>query len=179
MGKLALLRKAVRSAMRTANRRLQDYASKGVEHPRINSLLNNIEYRKFFNKDTGRLTMKNLSERDLSELLEVQKTLKDIPTEVKYEKSVRKMYEENADLFPDGADVDVNLFTRSLESFYSKHGDKYKDWGDWVVEHSKIESKGDTLAQEYRKILQEYSGKELSTQEVESILSQRDGFEKF
>lgn len=179
MGKLALLRKAVRSAMRTANRRLMNYASKGVEHPRINSLLNNIEYRKFFNNDTGRLTMKNLSERELSELLEVQKTLKDIPTVRKYEKSVRKMFEENEDLFPDGTDVDVNLFTRALESFYSKHGDKYRDWGNWVVEHSKIESSGDTLAQEYRKILQEYSGKELSQQEVRTKLSQTDGFEKF
>ena len=42
-----------------------------------------------------------------------------------------------------------------------------------------IESKGDTLAQEYRKILQEYTGKEFSQEELKTIFNQKDTFENF
>ena len=100
----------------------------------------------------------------------------------KWEENVRDIYRKNADLFPQNVDVekiDVNYFTRAMESFHSKHGGKYRDWGDWVVEHGNIESKGDTLAQEYRKILQEYTGKEFSQEELKSIFNQKDTFENF
>ena len=179
---LPALKAVARSLMRTANRRLESYAKKGIQTPNLNNLLDNIKHRDFFNKDTGRLSMRNLSERDLQELVEVQKKLRKMDTPRQWEQNVRDIYRKNADIFPQGVDVekiDINYFTRAMESFHSKHGGKYRDWGDWVVEHGNIESKGDTLAQEYRKILQEYTGKEFSQEELKSIFSQKDGFENF
>ena len=155
---ISALKAVARSLMRTANRRIESYAKKGIQTPNLNSLLDNIKHRDFFNKETGKLSMKNLSERDLQELVEVQRKLRDMDTPRQWEKNVRDIYRKNSDLFPQDIDVekiDVNYFTRAMESFHSKHGGKYRDWGDWVVEHGNIESKGDTLAQEYRKILQE------------------------
>lgn len=179
---LTTLKAVARSLMRTANRRLESYAKKGIQTPNLNSLLDNIKQRDFYNKETGKLSMKNLSERDLRELIEVQRKLRSMETPRQWEEKVRDIYRKNSDIFPDGADVekmDINYFTRAMESFNSKHGGKYKDWGDWVVEHGKVESNGDTLAQEYRKILQEYSGKEYSTEEIIALFSQKDGFENF
>lgn len=179
---LSTLKAVARSLMRTANRRLESYAKKGIQTPNLNSLLDNIKHRDFYNKETGKLSMKNLSERDLRELIEVQRKLRSMETPRKWEKNVIDVYRKNADIFPENVDVesiDINYFTRAMESFNSKHGGKYRDWGDWVVEHGKIESKGDTLAQEYRKILQEYSGKEYSQEEINELFSQKDGFEKF
>ena len=179
---LSALKAVARSLMRTANRRLDTYAKKGIQTPNLNSLLDNIKHRDFFNKDTGRLSMKNLSERDLQELVEVQKKLREMDTPLQWEEKVRDVYRNNADLFPEDVDVekiDINYFTRAMESFHSKYGGKYRDWSDWVVEHSKIESRGDTLAQEYRKILQEYTGKEFSQEELKKIFNQKDTFENF
>ena len=177
---LSAFKAVARSLMRTANRRLESYAKKGIQTPNLNSLLDNIKHRDFFNKDTGRLSMRNLSERDLQELVEVQRKLRKMDTPRQWEENVRDIYRKNADLFPQDVDVekiDVNYFTRAMESFHSKHGGKYRDWGDWVVEHGEITSKGDTLAQEYRKILQEYTGKEFSQEELKKIFNQKDTFE--
>lgn len=179
---ISALKAVARSLMRTANRRLESYAKKGIQTPNLNSLLDNIKHRDFFNKDTGRLSMKNLSERDLQELVEVQRKLREMDTPRQWEKNVRDIYRKNADIFPNDVDVekiDINYFTRAMESFHSKHGGKYRDWGDWVVEHGEITSKGDTLAQEYRKILQEYTGKEFSQEELKTIFNQKDTFENF
>ena len=179
---ISALKAVARSLMRTANRRLESYAKKGIQTPNLNSLLDNIKQRDFYNKETGKLSMKNLSERDLKELIEVQRKLRKMETPRQWEENVREIYRKNADIFPENTDVeniDVNYFTRAMESFDSKHGGKYRDWGDWVVEHGKIESKGDTLAQEYKKILQEYSGKEYTQEEINELFSQKDGFEKF
>ena len=124
---ISALKAVARSLMRTANRRLESYAKKGIQTPNLNSLLDNIKQRDFFNKETGKLSMKNLSERDLRELIEVQRKLRSMETPRQWEEKVRDIYRKNSDIFSENTDVesiDVNYFTRAMESFNSKHGGK-------------------------------------------------------
>ena len=73
---LTLLRAIARSLMRTANRRIQSYRKKGVLNPDIEGILENIENRPYYDPNKGRLVMRGLSERELSELIEVQRELR-------------------------------------------------------------------------------------------------------
>ena len=51
---ISALKAVARSLMRTANRRLESYAKKGIQTPNLNSLLDNIKQRDFYNKETGK-----------------------------------------------------------------------------------------------------------------------------
>lgn len=171
---LTLLRSIARSLMRTANRRIQSYRKKGIQNPDIEGILENIENRPYYDPDKGRLVMKGLSERELSELIEVQRELRNADTVQKYSNTVKNIY-KSAGIPPE---TDINMFYRAIKRFESVHGAYYQEWTDWVEKKEIIESKGDTLAQWFREILDEQIKKEYTRQEAESILSQ-DGFSQF
>ena len=171
---LTLLRSIARSLMRTANRRIQSYRKKGIKNPDIEDILENIENRPYYDPNKGRLVMKGLSERDLSELIEVQRELRKTDTVHKYSKTVEAIY-KSADIPPD---TDINMFYRAIKRFESTHGAYYREWTDWVEKKGIIESKGDTLAQWLEEILNEQIKKEYTRQEAENIFSQ-DGFSQF
>ena len=171
---LTLLRSIARSLMRTANRRIQSYRKKGIQNPDIEGILENIENRPYYDPNKGRLVMKGLSERELSELIEVQRELRKTETVREYSKTVKDIY-KSADIPPE---TDINMFYRAIKKFESVHGVYYQEWTDYVERKGIIESKGDTLAQWLKDILYEQLKKEYTRQEAESILSQ-DGFQKF
>ena len=118
--------------------------------------------------------MKGLSERELSELIEVQRELRKTDTVQKYSNTVKEIY-KSAGIPPE---TDINMFYRAIKRFESTHGAYYQEWTDYVERTGKIESKGDTLAQWLEEILDEQVKKEYTRQEVDSIFSQ-DGFQKF
>ena len=89
---LTLLRSIARSLMRTANRRIQSYRKKGIQNPDIEDILENIENRPYYDPNKGRLVMKGLSERELSELIEVQRELRKTETVREYSKTVKDIY---------------------------------------------------------------------------------------
>lgn len=171
---LTLLRSIARSLMRTANRRIQSYRKKGIQNPDIEGILENIEKRPYYNPNNGRLVMKGLSERDLTELIEVQRELRKTDTVREYSKTVKDIY-KSAGIPPE---TDINMFYRAVKRFESVHGAFYREWTNWVEKNEIIESKGDTLAQWLGEILNEQIKKEYTRQEAESILSQ-DGFSQF
>ena len=171
---LTLLRSIARSLMRTANRRIQSYRKKGIQNPDIEGILENIENRPYYDPNKGRLVMKGLSERELSELIEVQRELRKTETVREYSKTVEDIY-KSAGIPPE---TDINIFHRAIKRFESTHGAYYQEWTDYVERKGIIESKGDTLAQWLKEILYEQVEKEYTRQEAENILSQ-DGFQKF
>ena len=172
--RLTLLRSIARSLMRTANRRIQSYRKKGIQNPDIEDILEKIENRPYYDPNNGRLVMKGLSERELSELIEVQRELRKTDTVHKYSTTVKKIY-KSADIPPE---TDINMFYRAIKKFESAHGTYYQEWTDYVERKGTIESKGGTLAQWFKEILNEQVKKEYTRQEAESILSQ-DGFSQF
>lgn len=171
---ITLLRSIARSLMRTANRRIQSYRKKGIQNPDIEGILENIENRPYYDTNKGRLVMKGLSERDLSELIEVQRELRKTETVREYSKTVKDIY-KSADI---PTNTDINMFYRAVKRFESAHGAYYREWTDTIEKTGIIESKGDTLAQWFKEILNEQIKKEYTRQEAESIISQ-DGFQKF
>lgn len=171
---LTLLRSIARSLMRTANRRIQSYRKKGIQNPDIEDILEKIENRPYYDPNKGRLVMKGLSERELSELIEVQRELRNTETVQKYSNTVKEIY-KSAGIPPE---TDINMFYRAIKRFESTHGAYYQEWTDYVERTGKIESKGDTLAQWLEEILDEQVKKEYTRQEAESIFSQ-DGFSQF
>lgn len=171
---LTLLRSIARSLMRTANRRIQSYRKKGILNPDTEGIMENIENRPYYDPNRGRLVMKGLSERELSELIEVQRELRKTESVREYSKTVKDIY-KSAGIPPE---TDINMFYRAVKRFESTHGAYYREWTDTIEKTGIIESKGDTLAQWFREILNEQIKKEYSRQEAENILSQ-DGFSKF
>ena len=78
--RLDLLKPVIRANMRTANRRLQQYAKSGVENPHLNSILEKIKGSPFYDAEKNKLKMGGLSKRDLETLAEVQKEIKSVDT---------------------------------------------------------------------------------------------------
>ena len=171
---LTLLRSIARSLMRTANRRIQSYRKKGIQNPDIEGILENIENRPYYDHNKDRLVMKGLSERDLSELIEVQRELRKTETVREYSKTVKDIYKSSG-IHPE---TDINMFYRAIKRFESAHGAFYREWTDTIVKTGIIDSKGDTLAQWFKEILDEQIKKEYTRQEAESIFSE-DGFSQF
>lgn len=171
---LQLLKSVARSLMRTANRRIKDYMKSGIKNPQTEDLLEAIQNRPYMS-EKGTLTMRGLNQRELEELVEVQRELRDISTAKQYKKNVQKIYEK-AGLKPD---TDVNLFYRAIKTFEAVHGAYYKEWTDYVEKTGEIKSNGDTLANWYKQILDEQAGKEYSDEEVADILADQTGFESF
>ena len=171
---LTLLRSIARSLMRTANRRIQSYRKRGIQNPDIEGILENIENRPYYDPNKGRLVMKGLSERDLSELIEVQRELRKTETVREYSKVVEKIY-KSAGIPPK---TDINMFYRAIKRFEAAHGAFYQEWTDYVERKGIIESKGDTLAQWFKDILYEQTKREYTRKEAEIIFSQ-DGFSQF
>ena len=56
--RLDLLKPIIRANMRTANRRLQQYAKSGVENPHLNSILEKIKGSPFYDAENNKLKMK-------------------------------------------------------------------------------------------------------------------------
>lgn len=171
---LQLLKSVARSLMRTANRRLNEYAKSGVKNPQLEDIMENIQNRPYMS-EKGTLTMRGLNQRDLEELVEVQRELRDISTVKQYKKNVQSIFEKAG--YP--SNTDVNLFYRAVKTFEAVHGAYYKEWTDYVERTGEIRSKGDTLANWYKQILDEQSGKEYSDEEVAVILGDQTGFESF
>ena len=167
--RLDLLKPVIRANMRTANRRLQQYAKSGVDNPHLNSILEKIKGSPFYDVEKNKLKMGGLSKRDLETLAEVQKEIKSVDTVKKYTKKVEKIYDDNKDLFKDSEMPDINFFARAIDTFQSIHGDKYMTWTDWIEQNGNIESKGDTLANMFKDILREQQGVELSQKEIEKL----------
>ena len=84
--RLDLLKPVIRANMRTANRRLQQYAKSGVVNPHLNSILEKIKGSPFYDAEKNKLKMGGLSKRDLETLAEVQKEIKSVDTVKKYTK---------------------------------------------------------------------------------------------
>ena len=78
--RLDLLKPVIRANMRTANRRLQQYAKSGVENPHLNSILEKIKGSPYYDAEKTKLKMIGLSKRDLETLTEVQKEIKSVDT---------------------------------------------------------------------------------------------------
>lgn len=171
--KIALLKAVARSLMRTANRRLKEWVNSDIKNSNFSEIYEKIRYSNFYNSETNKFTMRNLSERDLSDLVEVQRSLRDIDTPKKYIKKVKKIYKEIGI-----KSKDVNLLNRAIERFKAVHGVRYNAWLDFVVEKKDIKSNGDTLSQWLKDIVNEQIGKEYTQSEIENITKQ-DGFEKF
>ena len=167
--RLDLLKPVVRANMRTANRRLEQYAKSGVENPHLNSILEKIKGSQFYDAEKNKLKMRGLSKRDLETLAEVQKEIKSVDTVKKYTKKVEEIYKNNKDLFKDSGMPDINFFARAIETFQSIHGDKYITWTDYIQQNGNIESKGGTLANMFKDILREQQGIELSQHEIEKL----------
>ena len=119
--------------------------------------------------------MRGLNQRDLEELVEVQRELRDISTVKQYKKNVHNIFEKAG--YP--SNTDVNLFYRAVKTFEAVHGAYYKEWTDYVERTGEIRSKGNTLANWYKQILDEQTGKEYSEEEVADILADQTGFENF
>lgn len=167
--RLDLLKPVIRANMRTANRRLEEYAKSGVENPHLNSILEKIKGSPFYDAENNKLKMRGLSKRDLDTLAEVQKEIKSVDTVKKYTEKVEKIYENNKDLFKDSDMPDINFFTRAIDTFQSIHGDKYMTWTDFIEQNGNIESKGDALANMFKDILREQQRVELSQYEIEKL----------
>ena len=90
--RLDLLKPIIRANMRTANRRLQQYAKSGVENPHLSSILEKIKGSPFYDVEKNKLRMGGLSKRDLETLAEVQKEIKSIDTVTKYTTTVELIY---------------------------------------------------------------------------------------
>ena len=54
--------------MRTANRRLQQYARSGVNNPHLNSILEKIKGSSIYDAEKNKLKMGGLSKRDVETL---------------------------------------------------------------------------------------------------------------
>ena len=80
--RLDLLKPVIRANMRTANRRLQQYAKSEVNNPHLNSILEKIKGSPFYDTEKNKLKMGGLSKRDLETLAEVQKEIKSVDTVV-------------------------------------------------------------------------------------------------
>ena len=167
--RLDLLKPVIRANMRTANRRLEQYAKSGVENPHLNSIIEKIKGSPFYDAEKNKLKMRGLSKRDLETLAEVQKEIKSVDTVKKYTKQVEKIYDDNRDLFKESGMPDINFFARAIETFQSIHGDKYNTWTDYIQQNGNIESKGGTLANMFKGILREQQGVELSQKEIEKL----------
>lgn len=171
---IQLLKSVARSLMRTANRRLKDYMKSGIKNPQMEDLMETVSNRPYMT-EKGTLTMRGLRQRELEELVEVQRELRDISTVKQYKKNVQSIFENVG--YP--SNTDVNLFYRAIKTFEAIHGSYYKEWTNYVERTGEITSKGDTLANWYKAILDEQSGKEYSEEEVAGILSDQTGFESF
>lgn len=171
--KVALLKAVARSLMRTANRRLNQWVTSDIKNSNFSEIYEKIRYSNFYNSETNKFTMRNLSERDLSDLVEVQRALRDIDTPKTHAKKVKKLYKKIGI-----KSKDVNLLNRAIERFKATHGVKYNVWLDFIIEKRDIKSNGDTLAQWLKDIINEQTKKEYSKSEIENITKQ-DGFEKF
>ena len=167
--RLDLLKPIIRANMRTANRRLQQYAKNGVNNPHLSSILEKIKDSPFYDVEKNKLRMGGLSKRDLETLAEVQKEIKSVDTVKKYTKKVEEIYKNNKDLFKDSGMPDINFFARAIDTFQSIHGDRYITWTDYIQQNGNIESKGDTLANMFKDILREQQGVELSQNEIEKL----------
>ena len=171
--KLDLLKSIARSLLRTANRRLKEYETSGVKNPTIESLLTYINDAPFYDSEKNRLTTGGLSNRDLNDLIEVEKELRKTETLRRYKKNVENIYKKTGI-----KSKDINLFYRAIERFKAVHGGYYGEWLDSIIEKRDIKSRGDTLARWFKDILEEESRNEYSEKEVEDIFSD-SGFESF
>lgn len=171
---LELLKSVARSLMRTANRRIKDYMKSGVKNPQMADLMETVSNRPYMS-EKGTLTMRGLNQRELEELVEVQRELRDISSVKQYKKNVEKIYKKAG--YPAG--TDVNLYYRAVKTFESVHGAYYREWTDYVEKTGDITSKGNTLANWYKAILDEQTGKEYSEEEAAHILVDQTGFESF
>ena len=167
--RLDLLKPIIRANMRTANRRLQQYAKSGVVNPHLKKKKKKIKGSPFYDAEKNKLKMGGLSKRELETLAEVQNEIKSVDTVKKYTKKVEKIYDDNKDLFKDTEMPDINFFARAIETFQSIHGDKYMTWTDYIEQNGNIESKGGTLANMFKDILREQQGVELSQKEIEKL----------
>lgn len=171
--KLDLLKTVARSLLRTANRRLNEYAKSGVKNSNIESLLTYINDAPFYDSEKGKLTTGGLSKRELNDLIEVEKELRKTETVRQYKKNVEKIYKKSGI-----KSKDINLFYRAVERFKAVHGGYYGEWLDSIIEKRDIKSRGDTLAIWFKDILEEESRNEYSEKEVENIFSD-SGFDSF
>lgn len=171
---LQLLRSVARSLMRTANRRIKEYAKSKIKNPQMEDLLEWVSNRPYMS-EKGTLTMRGLNQRELEELVEVQRELRDVSTVKQYKKNVQKIFKKAG--YP--SNTDVNLFYRAVKTFEAVHGAFYREWTDYVEKTGDITSKGNTLANWYKAILDEQTGKEYSEEEVADILGDQTGFESF
>lgn len=168
--RLDLLKSVVRNALRTANRRIKQYRESGIDNPTFTDLINNIKNRPYFGqnkKGEGVLKMGGLDRRNLEELLDVTKNLKNIETPRQY----TEKYKSLADKYADG---DINSIARALRTFRQLYVDRYEVWLQSVVDKQAISSKGDTLAMRLDDIIKEGISHEYTASEVSERLQKCD-----
>lgn len=168
--RLDLLKSVVRNALRTANRRIKQYSESGIDNPTFLDLIDSIKNRPYFGKNKKGedvLRMGGLDRRNLEELLDVTKSLKDVATPRQYNDKFKPL----ADKYADG---DINAIARALRAFRQIYGDRYESWVNYVLEKQNISSKGDTLAMRLDDIIKEGLSHEYSEREVSERLSKGD-----
>mgnify|MGYP000241208284 CR=1 FL=1 len=104
----------------------------------------------------------------------MQREVRKTDTVREYQKTVKDIYKSAG--IP--TNTDINMFYRAVKRFESTHGAYYREWTDTIEKTGIIESKGDTLAQWFKEILDEQIKNEYTRQEAESIFSE-DGFSQF
>ena len=164
--RLDLLKSVVRNALRTANRRIKQYNESGIDNPTFTDLINSIKNRPYFGKNKRGedvLKMGGLDRRNLEELFDVTKNLKNIETPRQY----NDRYKSLADKYADG---DINSIARALRTFRQLYGDRYEVWIQSVVDKQSILSKGDTLAMRLDDIIKEGISHEYTDSEVSERL---------
>lgn len=172
--RLELLKSVVRSAMRTANRRLKQWQQSGINNPSFEDIKNRLMGSSFFGtnkKGESVLKMGGLDKRGLQELYNIQQSLKELGTPNQYEKKYRKL----ADQF---ANNDINIIGRAFERFRAIHGVRYEEYLEYVEKNGINENNMKHFDYVLKQLIMEEMDHEFTEQEVETF-DQKTDFEKF
>lgn len=104
------------------------------------------------------VSTKGLSLDELNDLLDVMRDVNRQQSQAQFERESRKL------------GVSPDYLVRAIEDFSTRKNGVYKEWVESeVVKKGAIQSKGDTLAEMFKKVLADYEGKEYTQFEVEKI----------
>lgn len=172
--RLELLKSVVRSGMRTANRRLQQWQQSGINNTSFDDIKNRLMGSPFFGtnkKGENVLKMGGLDKRSLQELYNIQQSLKRLGTPKQYKKKYKKI----ADQFANG---DINIIGRAFERFRAVHGKRYEEYLNYIEKNGINTNNPKHFDLEMQQLTMEEMGHEFTVQEIE-IYDQRTDFEKF
>lgn len=163
---------SLRANVRTVNRRLAQLKETGTSL--VKDVLDELKSIGAIVTDKkGRLRFQygKIKEKDLARAYELQKQLKETPTSADIIRILRKndIIKEKRLSKKKQAEY-VAYFNRAIEHFLSSKDGKYALWTQQeVLKNKSIESRGDGLANMFRQILADYTGKEFTQEEIEEL----------